>query len=108
MSYLFGPHSLHPSQVFFETPLTLGIVNLKPIVPGHVLILPKRVEGRILKLTNEEYRDLFDVVRTVSPKLELHYKAEALNIAVQDGVAAGQSVPHVHVHILPRKQGKTR
>ena len=46
--------------------------------------------------------DLFATVQRVSRTLERVYKASALNIAIQDGVDAGQSVPHVHVHILPR------
>jgi bis(5'-adenosyl)-triphosphatase len=105
MNYLFGPYALHSSQVFFESPLSIGIVNLKPIVPGHVLILPKRVESRVMKLTQEEYTDLFYTARLVAPKIEAHYGANAMNIAIQDGAAAGQSVPHVHIHILPRKEG---
>lgn len=53
----------------------------------------------------EEHVDLFQSVRVVSNTLEKHYAADALNIAIQDGKDAGQSVPHVHVHILPRKSG---
>jgi diadenosine tetraphosphate (Ap4A) HIT family hydrolase len=106
MSYFFGPYALHNSQIFFESSLSLAIVNLKPIVPGHVLIIPKRVEPRIMNLSAEEYSDLFLTTRVVAPKLEQFYCSEAMNIAVQDGSAAGQSVPHVHIHILPRKTGK--
>ena len=99
----FGPHSLHTAQLFYETRYCLGIVNLKPIVPGHVLIIPKRVCPRYKDLTQEEAADLFDTVYKISPVLEKHYNAEALNIAMQDGKVAGQSVPHVHVHMLPRR-----
>ena len=53
----------------------------------------------------EEHADLFQSVRVVSNVLEKYYSADALNIAIQDGKDAGQSVPHVHVHILPRKSG---
>lgn len=102
---MFGPHALHPSQVFFESALSIGIVNIKPIVPGHVLVIPKRVEQRIMDLTAAEYTDLFETVRYIAPKIEKHYGAQALNIAIQDGAQSGQSVPHVHVHIVPRKSG---
>lgn len=101
----FGPWLINPVQVFFESSLSIGIVNIKPIVPGHVLIISKRVEPRIMNLTIDEYQDLFNSVRIVCPKLEEYYQSEALNIAIQDGPASGQSVPHVHVHILPRKSG---
>ena len=99
----FGPYALHRSQLFYESSHCLGIVNLKPIVPGHVLIIPKRVCPRYKDLTPEEAADLFDTVYKISPVLEKHYNAEALNIAMQDGKVAGQSVPHVHVHMLPRR-----
>jgi bis(5'-adenosyl)-triphosphatase len=105
-SFYFGSFLLNPSQIFFESSLSLAIVNLKPIVPGHVLVLPKRVIPRLSQLTNDEHSDLFHSVRIVSSALEPYYSADAFNIAVQDGKEAGQSVYHVHVHILPRKTGK--
>ncbi|GAB5355981.1 hypothetical protein AAMO2058_000251800 [Amorphochlora amoebiformis] len=90
-------------QVFFASKHSLGIVNLKPIVPGHVLVIPKEVKPRISDLTREEVQDLFESVTIIGPKIESHYKGTALNIAIQDGKDAGQSVAHVHVHILPRR-----
>ncbi|GAA5894919.1 bis(5'-adenosyl)-triphosphatase [Sporobolomyces salmoneus] len=92
-----------PNQIFYQSPLSLGIVNLKPLVPGHVLIIPKRVVPRFRDLTGEEVTDLFKSVHEVSRVIEKEFKAQALNIAMQDGPLAGQSVPHVHVHIIPRK-----
>ncbi|GAA5873559.1 hypothetical protein JCM16303_001164 [Sporobolomyces ruberrimus] len=92
-----------PNQIFYQSPLSLGIVNLKPLVPGHVLIIPKRVVPRFRDLTGEEVTDLFKSVHEVSKVIEKEFKAQALNVALQDGPLAGQSVPHVHVHIIPRK-----
>lgn len=96
---------MHSSQIFYESAFSIGFVNIKPIVPGHILVIPKRVEKRVMDLTPEEYNDLFASVRFIAPRLETHYGAQALNIAIQDGAESGQSVPHVHVHILPRKSG---
>ena len=101
----FGPHDLHPAQIFYESSLSRGIVNLKPLVRGHILLIPKRVCSRIAELTRDEYLDLFECVYHVAPLIEHHYDCSALNISVQDGINAGQSVPHVHVHILPRQKG---
>ena len=105
MKIFFGPWVIAPSQVFFESALSYGIVNLKPIVPGHVLVIPKRVTPRFHELTPDEVIDLYTSVHLISKRLENAYNAEALNIAMQDGLHAGQSVPHVHVHILPRRAG---
>ncbi|WWC68821.1 uncharacterized protein I206_102756 [Kwoniella pini CBS 10737] len=89
-------------QVFYTTPLSIGIVNLKPLLPGHVLILPKRIVPRLSDLNSIEISDLFLTVQKVGKGLEKYYKAQSLTISLQDGKSAGQSVPHVHVHILPR------
>ncbi|KAK4056277.1 Dinucleoside triphosphate hydrolase [Microbotryomycetes sp. JL221] len=93
------------NQVFFQSSLSLGLVNLKPLVPGHVLVIPKRVVPRFRDLTPQEVTDLFASTHQIAAVLEKEYKAHALNLAIQDGVAAGQSVPHVHVHLIPRITG---
>ncbi|BGP00795.1 Dinucleoside triphosphate hydrolase [Rhodotorula toruloides] len=90
-------------QVFFQSALSYGLVNLKPLVPGHVLVVPRRVTPRFRDLTPEEVTDLFQSVHQISRVIEQEYSAQALNIALQDGPLAGQSVPHVHVHIIPRR-----
>ncbi|RXW20517.1 hypothetical protein EST38_g5328 [Candolleomyces aberdarensis] len=91
------------SQAFYRTALSYSIVNLKPIVPGHVLVVPTRPVPRIADLNDKEYVSLMRSVRRVSLAVQRAYGADALTIACQDGKAAGQSVPHVHFHILPRK-----
>jgi len=103
---LFGRFRISASQIFYRSPsrLSAGIVNLRPIVPGHVLIIPRRVVPFLSDLTEEEYQDLWMSVRKVQTMLGAYYDTEGFNVAVQDGAVAGQSVPHVHVHILPRKK----
>ncbi|MCJ1411146.1 hypothetical protein MMC19_005234 [Ptychographa xylographoides] len=90
-------------QVFHLTPLSFAFVNLKPILPGHVLVSPRRVVPRLSELSHDEVIDLFITVQRVSKMIERTFKATSLNIAMQDGADAGQSVPHVHTHIIPRR-----
>ncbi|KAF8252955.1 HIT-like protein [Wilcoxina mikolae CBS 423.85] len=90
------------SQLFHLTPLSFAIVNLKPLLPGHILVCPQRVVPRIHDLRPDEITDLFLTVQKLGSAIEKIYKAEGINIAIQDGAAAGQSVPHVHAHIIPR------
>ena len=99
----FGPFTV-TSQVFHITPSqrTFALVNLKPLLPGHVLVSPVRVVPRFSQLSPEETTDLFLTVQRVAKTIERVYRASALNVAIQDGVDAGQSVPHIHVHIIPR------
>lgn len=105
---LFGRFIISVNCIFYRSALnSLAFVNLRPIVPGHVLVIPQRVVAELNDLEAAEYTDLWTTVRRVQLILRnLHAdKQLAFNVAVQDGVAAGQTVPHVHVHILPRVAG---
>ena len=103
--YRFGQHILKSSVVFFRSKLTFGFVNRKPVVPGHVLLSPVRVVERFCDLSEDEVADLFLSTQKIARVVEKHFKASSLTIAVQDGPDAGQTVRHVHVHILPRRKG---
>ena len=65
----FGPIKIPPTQVFVESPLSVGLVNLKPVVPGHVLILSRRVAARFADLTAEETADIWHLAKRVGPFL---------------------------------------
>jgi bis(5'-adenosyl)-triphosphatase len=91
-------------QVFHLTRLSFALVNLKPLLPGHVLVSPRRLVPRFNDLSPAEVQDLFLTVQRVSRMVERVFAATSLNIAIQDGADAGQSVPHVHAHIIPRQR----
>lgn len=99
----FGKFIVTP-QVFHVTNYSMALVNLKPLLPGHVLVCPRRVAPRLSDLTSDEVSDLFLTVQRVGRMVEHVYKASGLNVAMQDGADAGQSVPHVHAHIIPRRK----
>lgn len=103
--YSFGPWTIHSSEIFSTSPLSFAFVNLKPVVPGHVLVSSKRVVPRFTDLTPEEVSDLWVLAQRVGVAVESHFGATSLTLAIQDGPAAGQTVSHVHVHVLPRRPG---
>ncbi|KAK4193717.1 Bis-tetraphosphatase [Podospora australis] len=115
----FGPFEV-TSQVFLKTPSTFALVNLKPLLPGHVLICPLAPHRRLTDLSSPELVDLWETVQVVQRMLARYYfspspssspsercELGSFNIAVQDGPEAGQTVPHVHVHVIPRIKGST-
>ena len=102
---LFGRFKISPNQIFHRTAHSFALVNLRPLVPGHILICSNRVTPLLSDLEEDEYNDLWRTVRVAQKVLKQQYKCDAFNVAVQDGAGAGQSVPHVHVHILPRYRG---
>lgn len=92
-------------QVFHVTAHSFALVNLKPLLPGHILVSPLRPLPRLTDLSSAEINDLFNTVTRIQRTLTRLYKADGFNVAVQDGEAAGQSVPHVHCHVIPRTVG---
>ncbi|XP_020203678.1 bifunctional bis(5'-adenosyl)-triphosphatase/adenylylsulfatase FHIT isoform X1 [Cajanus cajan] len=103
--YDFGPHKIHHSSVFHTTDISFAFVNLRPAVQGHVLVCPKRKVKRVADLTDVETIDLWRIAKKLGRQLESFHKASSLTFCIQDGPQAGQTVPHVHIHILPRKSG---
>eukprot|EP00922_Rhytidocystis_sp_ex-Travisia-forbesii_P018173 GHVS01027043.1.p1 GENE.GHVS01027043.1~~GHVS01027043.1.p1 ORF type:complete len:177 (+),score=25.03 GHVS01027043.1:372-902(+) len=103
--YMFDKWPIREEIVFMKSPLCIAFVNLIPIVPGHVLIITRRLVQHFTDLNDDEVADMWLMARTVGNCVKKLYEADGLNFAMQDGASAGQSVPHVHVHILPRRPG---
>ena len=102
---MFGRFKILANQIFYRSNHSFAMVNLRPLVPGHVLVVSNRIVPLLSDLCDYEYEDLWKTVRKVQHVLKQEYSCDAFNVAVQDGEGAGQSVPHVHVHILPRYRG---
>ena len=78
-----------------------------PIVPGHTLIVPRRCVARYEDLSLEEKTALETMRVQIVEALKKQFGAQGFNFAWNDGKLAGQSVPHFHLHVLPRKDGDT-
>ncbi|KAL6884136.1 HIT-like domain-containing protein [Trichoderma longibrachiatum] len=111
MTIKFGPFEV-TKQVFLTTPHSYGLVNLKPLLPGHILICPLKPHARLLDLSPAETADLFAAVQLAQKLLARLYFPDpadptsgSFTVALQDGAEAGQTIPHVHVHVIPRVKG---
>lgn len=76
-----------------------------PITPGHTLIVLKRVVETFEELTPDEVQDIFVLMKTIKKALRKQYNAQGFNIAWNEGRDFGQSVPHFHLHVVPRTVG---
>lgn len=103
IEYKFQDMTIPHAQVFYRSRYSYAFVNHRPVLNGHVLISPQRVCKKFKELTKAEVTDLMLLVQRVEKTLERIYRTESTTITIQDGVDAGQSVFHVHVHLLPRK-----
>ncbi|HEV3365805.1 MAG TPA: HIT family protein [Acidimicrobiia bacterium] len=76
-----------------------------PVSPGHVLIVPRRHEPDFFSLTAEEQAALVALVNPVRARLSERYAPDAFNLGVNAGKAAGQTILHAHLHVIPRYAG---
>lgn len=101
--YQFGQVKIKSNQVFLKTNYSFSFVNHRPVLPGHVLVSSLRLVKKFTDLTADEVSDLFNTVQKVQKVIEKENNANSSTICIQDGKDAGQSIEHVHVHVLPRK-----
>lgn len=76
-----------------------------PVSPGHLLIIPKRHIESMFDATADEFRAFWEVLVQTKQVIEKEFCPDGYNIGVNDGQAAGQSVFHVHIHVIPRYKG---
>ena len=88
-----------------STELSLAFYDGFPVSPGHTLIIPKRHVASFFDLTQNERKDMFDMVDVVKHILDERFHPDGYNIGVNVGEAAGQSIFHVHLHLIPRYFG---
>lgn len=93
------------SRVLAVNDLAIAILDGYPVSPGHILILPKRHFASLFEATDGERAALFALLDEVCRKLKRELQPDGLNIGINDGAAAGQTVFHLHIHVIPRYVG---
>lgn len=101
----FAP--LDPAGILLERPAAVAFLDRFPVSRGHALVVPTRTVRHLADLTAAEEASLWAAVRDVRHLLAARFRPDAFNIGVNDGAAAGQTVPHAHVHLIPRYAGDT-
>jgi diadenosine tetraphosphate (Ap4A) HIT family hydrolase/MinD-like ATPase involved in chromosome partitioning or flagellar assembly len=94
-----------PARLVRETDTTLAFLDANPLARGHTLVIPKAHHARLSDLPNDVAGNLFGEVHELVPRIESVVDADATTVGINDGEAAGQEVPHVHAHIVPRFDG---
>jgi histidine triad (HIT) family protein len=90
--------------VVYEDTEYVAFLDKYPISIGHTLVLPKKHVERVNELSQEEFCALFARVHALNRHITSKLGATASHISVNDGAAANQLIPHVHVHIIPRSR----
>jgi len=94
-------------QVLIEHPLALAKRDGYPVSKGHTLIIPRRHVASFFETTEEERRAMLKLLDEMKAMLEREHKPDGYNIGINNGEAAGQTVMHVHMHLIPRYAGDT-
>lgn len=101
----FGHVQIPEQAVVLKARRSFVTVNRKPVVAGHLLVIPNRPAERLADLGPDEVQDLFMAVQQAQRLTESFNDANSSTVSIQDGQEAGQTVKHLHVHVLPRKKG---
>ncbi|MFC1664823.1 HIT family protein [Pseudomonadota bacterium] len=98
-------HGGEKDRVILKNDLGIAIRDGYPITKGHSLIIPNRHIGSFFETTSSERQALLVLVDDVKVILEKAYAPNSFNIGINDGPDAGQTVPHLHIHLIPRYKG---
>jgi len=91
-----------PSKKIWEDEDAIAILDISQTTKGHSLVIPKKHYENVLQMPAEEFADLMKKVRKSAIDITTNLNAKGCNILINTNEAAGQSVPHAHVHIIPR------
>ena len=93
-----------PNHTVYEDDDVLAFLDVNPLARGHTLVIPKAHHERLTDLPADLAADVFATVHDLTDHVESAVDADATTVAVNNGTAAGQEVPHVHAHIVPRSE----
>ena len=94
-----------PARTVHETDDVLAFLDANPLARGHTLAIPKTHAQHVGDMDESVASALFAAVTELTPRVQSAVDADGANVGINDGEAAGQEVPHAHVHIIPRFDG---
>jgi diadenosine tetraphosphate (Ap4A) HIT family hydrolase len=93
------------SEIIAENRWAFAILDHSPVSEGHCLIIPKRHFFNFFEATEEEIKAIYSMLHEVKEIFDVQYEPAGYNIGVNVGVHAGQTIEHMHVHLIPRYVG---
>lgn len=95
----------NPTDIVINGEYAYSRLDGFPVSEGHCLIIPKRHISSIDELDDVELKDLYTVLHQTKILLIETYLPDGFNIGINEGEAAGQTIPHLHIHLIPRYEG---
>ena len=97
--------NLPESRIWHQNEVGLAIWDSYPLTEGHTLVIPKQHVDSLFDLSPNEQQAVWQLVSQVRSKLATDLNPDGFNVGVNDGIAAGQTVMHAHIHVVPRRDG---
>lgn len=94
-----------PERIFYEGRFIVGLWDGFPVSPGHALLVPRRHVATWFDATHDERRELTAAIETARDAILARHQPDGFNIGMNLGPAAGQTVGHLHLHVIPRYAG---
>jgi len=91
-----------PANIIYEDEFTIAFLDISQITRGHTLVVPKKECQSLFDIDDFTYLKLMETLKKVVDNVKLRLKISGVNILSNNGVIAGQTVPHLHFHVIPR------
>lgn len=92
-------------KYILENELAFAIYDINPVAKGHILVITKREVGSYFEATEEEVHAIWSLIDEANELLDEELSPDGYNIGINIGKVAGQTVDHLHVHLIPRYEG---
>ena len=96
---------LRPERLWIDEEHAVAVPDAYPVTEGHTLVVTRRHVTSLYELSETEQQAVWEVVSEVRQRLLTKLKPDGFNIGINDGLAAGQTILHAHVHVIPRWNG---
>ena len=97
--------AIPPEQILIDGPIAVAARDSYPVSKGHTLIIPRRHVASFFETTDEERQAMMKLLDEAKVMLDREHKPDGYNIGINNGPAAGQTVMHLHMHLIPRYAG---
>ena len=97
--------TLPRERLVFESELAFVIRDGFPVSPGHTLVIPRRHVGSFFEITPDEQAAMLKLLKLARIELGHQFGPAGYNVGINDGHAAGQTIAHLHIHLIPRYDG---
>ena len=94
-----------PTNIIIENDKAMAFLDAYPLSKGHTLVIPKAHYSKIQELDENSSQSLFNLLWKITNPIEKAMGVNSSTIAIHNGREAGQEIPHVHIHVIPRERG---